>query len=432
MNIPLTVFLLVFVVMFIIKMPVGLCMMASSIFYFVLNASRTATVDVVIAQFCSQIFTNFVMIAIPMFIFAANVMNKCQVTDRIFKWCGSVVGWSKGGLGHVNVLASLVFSGMTGAATADAAGLGMMEIESMRRRGYDDGFSCAITAASSTIGPIFPPSIPMVLYATTSGASVGALFLGGMVPGVLLALFLMFYVVYISHKRDYPSEKLDLTIRGWIALTLSCLPALITPAIILTSIYTGITSPTEAGALAGLWAIIIGFFAYRSLSFKGLMEVVVESAKTTGIIALTLGTAYSFSFIVAYENIPDLVSGFLLSFSDNAAVLLLMINLMFLALGMFCDTIVIMVVFVPIVVPLIASLGVDLVHFGVVIVLNMMIGMSTPPFGSLLFITSGISGVPIGAIVKEIWPMILVMIAVLFLITYMPSLVLFIPNLIGV
>ncbi len=424
------VFFAVFIIGFIIKMPIGFSMMAASTFYFMLNTDRAATIDVIAAQFNSQIFASYVMIAIPMFVFAANIMNKCQVTDRIFKWCGSVVGWSKGGLAHVNIFASLIFSGMTGAATADAAGLGKMEIEAMRRRGYDDGFSCAITAASSTIGPILPPSIPMVLYDTCSVASVGALFLGGMIPGILLALFLMVYVVYISHKRGYPSEKLSITILEWIKLTIACIPALLTPAIILVSIYTGIVSPTEAGALACVWAIIIGVFVYRTLSWKQLLEVIVESTRTTGIIALTLGAAYSFSFIIAYEKIPALLSDMLMGFTTNAALLLLIINLMFLVLGMFCDTIVIMVVFVPIVVPLVNALGVDLVHFGVVIVLNMMIGMSTPPFGSLLFITSGISGTSIGAIIKEIWPMIIVMIAVLFLITYIPGIVTFIPNLV--
>ncbi len=431
MNIPLTVFFIIFVIGFLIKMPIGLSMIASSIAYFVLNTSRPATVDVVVAQFCSQIFTSFVMIAIPMFVFAANVMNKCQVTDRIFKWCGSVVGWSKGGLGHVNIFASLVFSGMTGAAQADAAGLGMMEIESMRRRGYDDGFSCALTAASSTIGPIFPPSIPMVMYATISGASVGELFMGGVVPGVLLALFLMVYVAIIARKRNYPSEKLKLGLIGWLKMTIVCLPSLITPAIILVSIYTGITSPTEAGALAGLWAILIGFLVYRTLSWKDLLDVVIDTARTSGIIALTLGAAYSFSFIIAYEKIPMLFSSFLTGFTTNALILLLVVNCMFLLLGMFCDTIVMIVVFVPIVVPLVSALGVDLVHFGVVIVLNMMIGMSTPPFGSLLFLTSGLSGVSIGSIIKEIIPMILVMIVVLLLITIFPPLVTFVPSLIG-
>ncbi len=432
MNQALAIFFIVFVVGFIIRMPIGLSMMAASVTYFILNTSPVATVDVVAAQFCSQIYSSFTMIAIPMFLFAANVMNKCHVTDRIFKWCGSVVGWSKGGLGHVNVFASLIFSGMTGAAQADAAGLGQMEIESMRRRGYDDGFACAITVASSTIGPIFPPSIPMVLYATASGASVGALFMGGVVPGVLLAIFLMVYVAWISHKRDYPSEKMDISILGWIKMTIGCIPALLSPAIILYAIYSGVTTATEAGALAALWAIIVGFFIYRSMTPKELMEVIVDTARTSGVIALTLGAAYSFSFILALEKVPLLLSAFLMDFTTNANILLFMVNIMFLVLGMFCDTVVMIVVFVPIVIPLIEALGVDLVHFGVVVVLNMMIGMSTPPFGSLLFLTSGISGTSIGTIVKEIWPMIIVMIAVLFLITYIPSLVLFVPSLMGV
>jgi tripartite ATP-independent transporter DctM subunit len=429
MNFPLVIFFLTFIVCFLIKMPIGIGMMVSSIFYFALAPGLAATMDVVANQFCSQLFIQYIMIAVPMFVFSANIMNSGKITNMIFKWAGTLVGRWQGGLGHVNILASLIFSGMTGAATADAAGLGTMEIAAMRESGYDDGFSCAITCASSTIGPIFPPSIPMVLYATTAGVSVGSLFMGGIIPGVLLALALMIYVMFIARKRNYPSEKIDMSIKAWLWLTLKSLPSLITPIILLLGIYTGLVTPTEAGALAGLWAICVSFLIYRSLSFKDLWELIVATAKTTGTVSLVLGASYAFSYIIAYEKIPSMVAAVLLNLSTNKYLLLLIVNGAFLVLGMFLDTMVIMVVFVPIVVPIAQALGINLVHFGVVVVLNVMIGLSTPPFGGLLFITSGISGTPLGRIIKDIIPMVFVMILVLLLITFIPDLVLFIPRL---
>jgi tripartite ATP-independent transporter DctM subunit len=317
---------------------------------------------------------------------------------------------------------------MTGAANADVAGLGTMEIDAMRKRGYDDGFSCAITAASATIGPIFPPSIPMVLYATTSGVSVGALFLGGIAPGLLLAVALMVYVAFIANKRNYPSEKITITLVNWIILTIRSFPALMVPAILLIGIYTGIVTATEAGALAGVWALIISIFLYRTLSWDEFKKILVSSAKMTGITALLLGAAFPFSYIITYEQIPFQISQFLLTFTANKYLFLLIINIVFLILGCFMNAIVIMVVFVPIIVPAASALGIDLVHLGVVIVLNIMIGLSTPPYGSLLFVTSAISGVSLMKIIKEILPMILVMMLVLILITYFPQIVLFLPG----
>lgn len=428
MHYQLIVFLVVFIVSFLIKMPIGLGMMVSSIFYFALTPGLTATIDIVATQFCSQLIIQYIMIAVPMFIFSAKIMNSGKVTDMIFHWAGSIVGRWKGGLGHVNVLASLIFSGMTGAATADAAGLGTMEIAAMREKGYDDGFSCAITAASATIGPIFPPSIPMVLYATTAGVSVGSLFLGGIIPGVVLAIALMIYVAVIANIRNYPSERLDLTFKAWVVLTIKSTPALVTPLILLFGIYTGIVTPTEAGVLAGVWGILVSVIAYRSLSWKELTKIIVETAKMTGIVSLIMGASFSFSYIIAYEKIPALIANFLLDLTANKYVLLLIVNVAFLILGMFLDTMVIMTVFVPIIVPAAIALNIDLVHFGVVIVLNMMIGLSTPPFGGLLFITSGISKTPLSIIIKEILPMVGVMIIVLMLITFIPDLVLLIPN----
>jgi tripartite ATP-independent transporter DctM subunit len=379
------------------------------------------------SQFLSNLDVKFILIAVPLFVFAAKVMNSGAVTEKIFRFANSLVGRWRGGMGHVNVVASIIFSGMTGSAVADASGLGIMEIEAMREQGYDDSFSCAITAASATIGPIFPPSIPMIFYAMLSGASIGQLFIGGMIPGILIGLALMAYIAFIANKRDYPRGE-KYTLRQFIKSTVIAFPALMTPVILLGGIYTGVVTPTEAGALAGIYALLISILVYRSLGLKQLLEVIVETAKTTGILTVIVGAAFSFSYIVAIEHIPSIFSGLLLGVTSNKYVLLLVINILFIILGMFIDTMAITLVFIPMVLPLVKLLGIDLVHFGVVIVLNMMIGLSTPPFGMLLFIVSGISGTPLKSIIKEIFPMLLVLIGVLFLITYVPWFVLYLPG----
>lgn len=429
MSIAFAVFLLVFIVTFLIRMPIAIGMMAACVFYFMIEPGPVATVEMVTTQFVSQLHVKFVMIAIPLFIFAARVMNEGGVTDLIFNWALTLVGRLKGGMGHVNVVASLIFSGMSGAATADAAGLGLMEIRAMQKRGYDDGFACAITAASATIGPIFPPSIPMILYATLSGASVGALFLGGIIPGVLLAVFLMGYVFFIAHRRNYPAETVKVTAAQWLLLTLRALPALITPVILLLGIYGGVFTPTEGGAIAAGWAVFVGILIYRTMGLRQLWTVLIESAEMTAIVAVKIGAAFAFSFIISYEQVSQHLTVVLLDFSSSKLVLLLLVNVSFLVLGMLIDTMVLLIVFVPLVIPVAQAFGIDLVHFGVVLILNMMIGLSTPPVGGLLFITSAVSGVSLSKIIPEIIPIIGVMIVVLVLITLFPQIVLFIPTL---
>ncbi|MHC2994996.1 MAG: TRAP transporter large permease [Candidatus Atribacteria bacterium] len=430
MNFPLFIFLLCFILTFILRIPIALGMLMSSIYYFALAPGPATGVQMAATQFLTQLNVKFVLIAVPLFVFAAKVMNTGKVTEMVFRFANTLVGKWRGGMGHVNVVASIIFSGMTGSAVADASGLGIMEIEAMRKHGYEDSFSCAITAASATIGPIFPPSIPMIFYAMLSGASIGNLFLGGMAPGILIGLALMAYIAYIAKKRNYPRGE-KYTLKEFIRTTAIAFPALLTPVILLGGIYSGIVTPTEAGALAGFYAVIISFFVYRALGLKQLLEVIIDTIKTTGYLTIIVGAAFSFSYIVAIEHIPDLFSSILLGITTNKYLLLLIINILFIVLGMFIDTMCIILVFIPMILPLVKSLGIDLVHFGVVIVLNMMIGLSTPPFGMLLFIVSGISGTPLNTIIKEIFPMLLVLIGVLFLITYVPIIVMFIPNTFG-
>ena len=420
----LIVFLILFVLMFVLKMPIPMGMMTACVFYFIVTGDNP---KMVAQQTLKTFYTNYTIIAVPLFIFAANIMNSGKVTDRVFGFAMGFVGRFKGGLGHVNVLASLIFSGMTGSAIADASGLGKMEIDAMRKEGYDDGFSCAITAASATIGPIFPPSIPMVIYSMLSGASVGALFMGGMVPAVLLAIALMVYVALTAHKRNYPVSA-RYGAKEFLQYTVTAIPAILTPVILLVGIYTGVMTPTEAGAVAGLYALIVAVFGYRVLKWDGFKQVLIDTVKGTGTTSIMIGAAQTISYIVAKEHVAEAVAKFITSFTDNKYVFLLIVKIAILILGMFIDTSVIQVVFVPILLPIAKSFGIDLVHFGLVVIFNMMIGLSTPPFGMLLFITSGVSGTPLKDVIKEImWPL-LTMLIVLVIITYVPEVVLFLPR----
>jgi tripartite ATP-independent transporter DctM subunit len=427
MSLGMYVLIVIFILTFIFKIPIAYGMIGGSVVYFIMNGMD---LGLMAESVLNNLFTRYVAMAVPLFLFTAKIMNSGKVTDYMFKFATGLVGNRKGGLGHVNVVASLIFSGMTGSAVADASGLGSMEIEAMRKEGYDDGFSCSITAASSTIGPIFPPSIPMIYYAMYSGTSIGALFLGGMVPGLLLAVALMVYVYFIAKKRNYPRGE-QFTPRQFLRFTLRAIPALMAPVILLGGIYTGIMTPTEAGGVAATYSLIVCFLVYKSMNLKEVWRILIDTAKTTGIIGVMIGSAAVLSFIVSSENIPLMLANAFLNITTNKYVLLFLINILFILLGMFVNVSTIQLVFVPMMLPLVNALGINLVHFGVVIVLNMMIGLSTPPFGMLLFIVSGISGTPLRDVIKEILPMVAVMLIVLLLITYVPQIVLFLPNLIG-
>ncbi len=430
MNLPLLVFIVSFAAMFILRIPIGFGMMMSAIFYFVVAPGPIATVDQVAMQFLTNLNASFVLIAVPLFVFMAEIMNSSKVTNTIFDFAAGLVGKRRGALAQVNIINSIIFSGMTGSAIADASGPGNMEMKAMIDAGYDDGFTCAVTAASATEGPIIPPSIPMVFISMLSGASVGALFMGGVVPGLILGLVMMVYTAIVSVKRNYPRGK-TYPFMQFVGVTLKSIPALLTVVILLGGIYSGIVTPTEAGALAAAWALIISVFFYRSFGPKELWEVLKNTVRTTGTLSFLVGAAYAFSYIVAIEHIPGMVAQWMLGLTANKYVMLLIINIVFLVLGMFLDTMAITLVFVPMVLPVINAMGIDLVHFGVVVVLNMMIGLSTPPYGMLLFVVSGLTGTKLKVIIKEMIPFIILFIGVLFLITYVPDAVLWLPKLMG-
>jgi tripartite ATP-independent transporter DctM subunit len=423
----LFVCLLIFVLIFIFRMPIALGMIAASAAYFLVKGGD---MSLVISQIINTYYTNYVIIAVPLFIFTANVMNSGKVTDMIYGFAHALCGRMRGALGHVNVLGSLIFAGMTGSAIADAAGLGKIEIEAMTDAGYEPAFACSLTSSSATLGPTFPPSIPLVIYAMLSGTSVGALFLGGVIPAVALALALMVYVAIVAKKRNYPRGE-KIRAREFLVSTLKSLPALLTPVILLVGIYTGVMTPTEAGAIAGFYALLISLIAYRALGFRDLINVIVDSVRDIGATSLMIGAAAVISYIVAREQVANSLGAWIIGISSNKYFFLFLTNIVILVLGMFIDTSTIQLIFVPILIPVAKILGIDLVHFGVVVTFNMMFGLCTPPFGMLLFITSGISGTPLKDIVREIMPQVVVMMIVLFLLTYVPQIVTCLPKLFG-
>ena len=424
MSWPLIAFLIVFVLIFVLRMPIPHGLMCACMFYFIVAGEPIKMVG---QQTLKTFYANYTIIAVPLFIFAANVMNSGKVTEKIYDFALGLVGRFKGGLGHVNILGSLIFAGMTGSAIADASGLGKMEIEAMNKEGYDPGFSCAMTASSAVLGPTFPPSIPMVIYAMYSGCSVGALFLGGMIPAILLTAGLMCYVAVVSHKRNYPTSE-RMGFRKFMRSTLSAIPALLTPVVLLAGIYSGVMTPTEAGAVAGFYALLVSVLIYRMLGWRELKQILTDTVKGVGTCSLMIGAAACINYIAAREQVSAMIAKLITGMTTNPYTFLFIVNVAILILGMFIDTSVIQSVFVPLMIPIATALGVDLLHFGMVCIFNMMIGLCTPPFGMLLFITSGISGTPLKDVVRETIRPLLVMLVVLAVITYVPDVVLFLPR----
>jgi len=416
----------ILIIAFIIRMPIGLGMFVGSIAYYL---AKGISIGSFVNTVCYGLTNSYILIAIPLFVFTANVMNASKVTDKIFDFARSIIGRKHGATGYVNILASLIFAGMTGSAVADASGLGTLEIAQMKREGYDMPFSCAITASTSVIGPIFPPSIPFVIYAMLSGASVGKLFMGGMIPAIILCIVMGIYVYFISKKRNYPIGA-KVTFRHFLSSTFQAIPALMTPVVLLMGIYTGIMTPTEAGAVAAAYTLLIAFIVYRTLSLRDLGKVLLNTIRTTGTIFLVIAGAFGFSFIVTIEQVSKVVVEAMSSVVSSPWVFLLAVNILFLILGALIDVNVSQLVFIPIVLPLVHHFNIDLVHFGVMIVLNMMIGLLTPPFGMLLFITAGIGKVSMKDLIRETMPLIGVLLVALAIITYIPQTVLFLTNLV--
>lgn len=377
------------------------------------------------------LYNSFILLAVPLFIVAANIMNAGTISERLLNFCVAAVGRFRGGLGHVNIVASLIFSGMSGSAVADAAGIGKIIIEMMVKSGhYSRGFAAAVTAASATIGPIIPPSIPMVLYALVSQSSIGYLFLGGIIPGLLMAVLMMALNFYISSRRGATVDT-PVPLRELPKLTVNAFPALLMPAILLYGIYGGVTTPTEAAAVAAFYALILAAVFYRALSLKAFYRILVESARSSAAVGIVIGSALILNYIVASENIPTLLAKAMVGIDVSPLMFLIAVNILILLLGCLLDATTIILVIIPLFIPTCRELDIDLVHFGVVAVVNCMIGLITPPYGMLLFVINAVTGIPLVEMIREIWPFLGVLILALLAMILMPDIVLWLPRVFG-
>jgi tripartite ATP-independent transporter DctM subunit len=421
---PLLVLVLTMAILFSLGMPVVFSLTISSLVYLLLTGidPRIVIQKVVMGP------DSFVLLAVPFFILAAQIMNSTGITKRIFRFASPIVGHFPGGLAHVNIVDSMIFAGMSGSAIADASGAGLMEIEAMVSQGYEKSYATAVSAASSTIGPIIPPSIPMVIYAVIAEASVGKLFLGGIIPGILMGLSMMVITHFIVKKRGFYRDR-RATLKEFFDAFGGAFLALLTVVILLGGIYTGIFTPTEAAAIAALYALFLGVVVYRELGLRDIFQIFSRIVISCGFITFIISTSAIFSWIIAREQVPQRLAEVMLSWTTSKPLILLIINILFLILEMVMDVNAIMLIFLPIVLPVVKAVGVDLVHFGVVVTLNLMIGLLTPPFGMLLFLLNGLTKVPIEEILRKAFPYIMVLVFVLFLITYWEGLVMFLPNL---
>jgi tripartite ATP-independent transporter DctM subunit len=409
-------------------LPVGHAMIAGSILYLYAKGLDMGTAA---EQLLNGMYTSYVLLAIPLFILAAEFMNSGSIMDRLLRFCNALVGRFRGGLAQVNVLQSIVFASMSGSALADAAGSGKIMQTLMTRDGrYTASFAAALTAASSVIGPLIPPSIPLVLYALVSDTSIGFLFLAGVVPGVLAGLAQMGLIAHTAKRRNFPVEA-RVPLRELPRVTREAFPALMMPVILLGCLYSGITTPTEAAAAAAAYALLISALLYRSISWGDIYQSLARSARITISIGMLIAGALVFNYVVTAENIPKALAAFLKGYELSPVAFLLVVNVLLLALGCFLEGTTILLVIVPVLLPTAQALGIDPVHFGVVAVMNIMIGLITPPYGLLLFMMVKIAEVSLRDLVREVIPFLAVMIGALALITFIPDLVLFLPRLLG-
>jgi tripartite ATP-independent transporter DctM subunit len=409
-------------------LPIGHSMIAGSILYL---WTRGLDMGTAAEQLLNGMVTSYLLLAIPLFILAAEFMNSGSIMDRLLRFCNALVGRYRGGLAQVNVVQSLIFAGMSGSALADAASSGKLMQTLMTRDGrYTPAFAAALTAVSSVIGPIIPPSIPLVLYALVSDTSIGYLFLGGLVPGLLIGAVQMGLIAVTARRRNFPVEA-PVPLRELPRITWQALPALLMPVILLGLIYSGVTTPTEAAAAAAAYALLVSAFLYGSVRLRDLYESLLTSARVTISIGMLIAGALVFNYVVTIENIPKTLAAVLQAHQLSPFAFLLLANLVLLVLGCFLEGTTILLIVVPVMLPTARALGIDPVHFGVVAVVNIMIGLVTPPYGLLLFMMTQITGVSLKDLVREVLPFLAVMIAALALITYVPDLVLFLPRLMG-
>ena len=424
----LWVLLGVFTLAAVLGAPLGLAMLTAGYVYLI---STHQDVGLVVDQTMNGLYNSYLLIAVPMFIFVANIMNASGVIERLMAFGAAMVGHLPGGLAQVNVVTNLIFSGMSGSAVADASGPGLVLARMMAKQGrYPRGFAAATSVVSATLGPLMPTSIPMIFYALIANASVGAMFLGGLVPAGLMALSLMIVIGVIARQRDFPREKRMSWSQTPAALG-RALPAIALPGILLGLIYSGITTPTEAAAIAATYALLLALIVYRTLSLSQLLAVISDTVRATAMISLIMSGAFVFNYAVANEGVPQLIQTTFLQWNLSPTAFLLCVDLLMLLLAVVLDEVTILLVIVPLLVPIAQGLNINLIHFGIVVVLNMMVGLTLPPHGLLLFVMSGLTRTPLAEIFREMPPFILAMLAIVIAVTLVPDIALWLPRMAG-
>ena len=414
-------------VMFMLKIPVYISMaLTGCALMFVTSGMKWS----ILSQYLYTGVNSFTLLSIPLFLLAAKLMNTGSITKKLFAFCMKVVCWLPGGLGHVNVLCSVVFAGMSGTAVSDAGGLGSIEIKAMNENGFDNDFSCCVTAASSTLGPIIPPSIPLVVYATVSGASVGALFMAGIIPGVVMALLMMAVVTIYAIIRHYPRTKFPSGSEFLHALKEGFLP-LMAPIILLVGIYGGVFTPTESAAVVVCYSLFLEIVIYKELTFKKFIMVLKETVRDSITIALIIAGATFFGYVATRAKIPQMILTGMTSIVSNKFMLLIIINIFLLIIGCFLETASAITIVVPLIMPLLKAYQINLTQFGIIMVLNLMIGLLTPPFGLVLFVISKIGNISIGRFSKALLPWLFALLVALLLVTFIPQLSLYLPMTLG-
>lgn len=409
-------------VLIILRVPIAFALGAISIFGIMLT-----DIDLLI-NVPRKVFSgidNFTLVAVPLFILAGEIMTKGGISKRLIDFSKTIVGPLPGGLAMVVVLSSIFFSALTGTAIAAAAAIGGMMIPAMNKEGYDPRFSASLVATSSTIGPIIPPSIVLILYGVIASVSIGDLFMAGVIPGLLMGLGLMGYSYYIGKKKNYRSSDRKATFKEVIVGAKDAVLALLMPIIIIGGIVSGIFTPTESGVVAVFYSLVVGLFVYREISIKDLWKIMLDTAKTTASIVFLIGTASLFIWFLSFNQIPNQLIELMGPVSDNPIILLLVINIVLLISGTFIDTISAVSIFTPLFLPLVLAAGIDPVHFGIVLAVNLTIGMVTPPLGVCLFVTSSIAKIKVPKMFKYLFPQVAILIIVLLLVTYLPELILF-------